>query len=295
MKAVLLVNYGGPNSPEEVKQYLKNIFMDQQIIPMQFFFRKIFATIISNYRKNYSKKQYDKIGYGRLLEMTERQAQKLEEFSGIKTYIGMMYSPPFIKDTVEKMKKDGIKKFTVIPLFPQYSITTTYSVYKMLEACNKDNNFKFVRSFCENEAFIDSFVEKINIELEKFEKTPTMIFSAHGVPDNPLDPYKYEVKLTVEKIMSRFKGYEYLISFQSKVGPMKWLMPNTIDVVAQYAKTHRYLLMVPVSFVADNLETLYELHILNKEVAIHNGAVQYFVASCPNDSDLFIKALVELI
>lgn len=295
MKGVLLINYGGPNGPLDVKEYLKNIFMDQAVLPLHRHLRKIFAVILSNYRKNYSTKQYEKIGYGKLLEITKKQAEKLEEISGFKTYIGMMYFTPYIHEAVKAAKNDGITHITAIPLFPQYSITTSYSAYLMLMNSAGDMKIKFVRSFPENEKFIESFIDNINEELAKFSKKPFLIFSAHGVPDNEVDTYKYEVILTVSKIMEKLGSFEYITSFQSKVGPLKWLEPNTIDVVREISKSHGYLLLIPVSFVSDNLETLYELGILNREVAMNNGAKEYRVVKCPNDSEKFISGLKDLI
>lgn len=319
---ILLLNLGAPTTLNDIRPFLKSLFSDRDLFP--WFFRKFLAPPIAWARSIQDRPQYLAIGGGSpLLAITQTQAERLKELLPkeleVQTYIGMRYSPPTIGEALKKAAEDGIESLVVLPLYPQYSITTTLSSLKEIERQKVRLGFQpkasfVISSYPAQEDFIDAHRQRI---AEAFQAMGSpdperfaLVFSAHGVPMSFVkkgDPYPGEVRLTMEAILRalREKGpldgaflerSQIKLSFQSKVGPVRWLTPSSLETVKELG--HRgvqSLLVVPVSFVSDHMETLYELHIQLKEEALQAGIRNFVVAQGLNNSPSFIRALSKLV
>ena len=314
---VVLFNLGGPDSLDAVKPFLFNLFNDPDIInfPLSFLFRKRLAKLISEKRSPKIIEQYKQIGgKSPLLELSQKQALALEaelnRSINCKVYLAMRYWHPFTEETMEQMQNDGIDKIIFLPLYPQYSVSTTRSSKnewdKVIENFPKIKKIKsaLINNYHDFPAYIDSIVDGINKTLQKFPESErnnvVLLFSSHGTPIKLVkqgDPYKGQIECSVKCVMERGKfSQKHYLSFQSKVGPQKWIEPKTPDMIEKLANEgEKYLLVIPIAFVSDHLETLFEIGIEFCHLAKEKGIVQFEVMQGLNDSPLFIKALKELV
>lgn len=309
--AVILFNLGGPDSLDAVEPFLYNLFQDPDIfkIPIG---QKLFAKLISHFRAPKVVEEYKLIGgKSPIGEWTEIQRSKLQNklrISGfeIDVYIAMRYWKPFTKEVVEKIEKENYSKIILLPLYPHYSITTTGSSFNEWNRHYKGDKEKliYINNYYLNEKYIASINQRIDETISKFPESAKdkihIIFSAHGTPVSLVkkgDPYSHQIKETVEAIMkSKNYSYPHHLCFQSKVGPMKWLEPATVQMIEELAKEgHKNLLIVPISFVSDHIETLFELDIEYRHVADKVGIENYYVMKGLNDSELFIDALADVV
>ncbi len=322
---IILLNLGGPDSIKNVEKFLYNLFSDPDIFkfPLSSLTQKFFARLISKFRTKKVTKYYLQIG-GRspILSYTLLQAKSLEKklssYLNAKVYIGMRYWHPMIDEAVERALKDNVNTIILLPLYPQYSITTTGSslneFYRIAKRLNlQDKRIIEIKSYPDDELYIKAMVERIEEAMQNFNdddlKSFVMIFSAHSVPIKFIqngDPYFDETMKSYNAIVNYLRtksdkkeiyaNIRTEICFQSKVGPLKWLEPSTIDTVKKLANEGiENMLLVPLSFVSDNIETLYELGIFVKEIAIKSGVKKYIVAEALNDSETFIEALKNII
>ena len=316
MKAgVLLFNLGGPETLRDVKPFLYRLFSDPEIIRIKWGpARKLLAYTIATLRRKTSEGYYRQIGGGSpLRRLTEEQACALAaEFKtrgkDVETFVGMCTWHPFLREAVERVEKSGVDSLVILPLFPQYSVTTTGSGFAVLRnLIDNRPSFKrldvqWVRSWADHPSYIESFEQATRRELAKF-KNPAgvhILFSAHSIPVRYVregDPYLDQTKKSVELIMDRLgRQNPYQLSFQSKIGPVKWLEPFTNDVIKQLGKEGvKDVLVVPISFVSEHVETLYELDILFKKVAEEAGVANFRRVPTPNSDPVFIRALAEIV
>jgi ferrochelatase len=312
---VVLLNLGGPDSLEAVEPFLYNLFSDPDIIdfPGSFLFRKRLAKLISTRRSPGVIKQYSEIGgKSPIKDHTLRQAalleEKLNENISAKVFVAMRYWRPFTEDALDAIEREGINRVILLPLYPQFSkATTTSSVKeweKQLKRRTMDLESTLIESYFEHPPYIDAFVERINEGLERFPEERrgdvNILFSAHGTPMKLVrqgDPYSGHIKKTIEAIVARGGlAQTHTLCYQSKVGPLKWLTPSTPDTIAELAsKGVKDMLLVPVAFASDHLETLFELGIEYRRQAKERGVVQYEVTEGLNDSPKFIEALASLV
>ena len=312
---VVLLNLGGPDSLEAVEPFLFNLFSDPDIIdfPLSFLFRKRLAKMISTRRSRGVIEQYREIGgKSPLKDHTLQQASLLEEKLNksvpSKVYVAMRYWRPFTEEAIEAIERDGIKRVILLPLYPQFSkATTTSSVKeweKQVKVRGKNLKHTLIESYHEHPTYIDAFVERIEHGLERFPSERRdgvkILFSAHGTPMKLVrqgDPYSQQIKETVKMIMGRGRFKQsHRLCYQSKVGPLKWLEPSTPNTIAELAaKGVKDMLLVPVAFASDHLETLFELGIEYRRQAMEKGVEQYEVTEGLNDSPKFIDALAELV
>jgi ferrochelatase len=313
--AVVLLNLGGPDSLEAVEPFLFNLFSDPDIIdfPLSFLFRKRLAKLISTKRSPRVIEQYKKIGgKSPLKDHTLRQAALLEERLNqkmpVRVFAAMRYWHPSTDEAIDAVVGEGIGKVILLPLYPQYSKATTTSSVEEWERRVAARGLKLetqvIESYYEFPNYIDAIVERINEGIERFpaERRGNMhiVFSAHGTPMKLVkqgDPYSDHIKKTVAAVMER-GGYSqpHDLCYQSKVGPMKWLTPSTPDTVKRLASEGvTDLLIVPIAFTSDHLETLFELGIEYRHVAKLAGVKQYEVMTGLNDSPIFIDALARLV
>ena len=313
---VVLLNLGGPDSPEAVEPFLFNLFSDPDIIdfPLSFLFRKKLAKAISTRRATGIIKQYNKIGgKSPIREYTEQQASLLEaelNRRGVeaRVYVAMRYWNPSTGDAIAAIESDGVERIILLPLYPQYSKATTLSSMKEWEKevgqRGLDLPAELVESYFDYQPYIDAFVERVQQGLERFpeerRKNVNILFSAHGTPMKLVrqgDPYSRQIAKTIEEIMLRGEFTQpHHLCYQSKVGPLKWLEPSTPDMIHKLAGGGvEDMLLVPVAFASDHLETLFELGIEYRREAMEAGVRQYEVTEGLNESPKFIDALARLV
>jgi ferrochelatase len=328
---VILLNLGGPDSLEAIKPFLFNLFSDREIIRLgPSFLQRPLARLISSLRSNKTAGYYRLIGgKSPILDITRAQAKALEEALNMdppppsllhrgkgmtevkcKVYVGMRYWHPFIEDVVQDMHRDGIRKVIALSLYPQYSVTTSgSSISKFREAASAlSMETSCVSSWHTHPLYIDALVAVIDKGLESFSDAPSadrtesfrnvpVLFSAHSLPQKIIDegdPYEKQTRETIEEISKRIP-IRWHLSYQSKSGPVKWLEPSTEDMLRELAaRGAKNILVVPISFVSDHIETLYEIDILYKQMADGLGMTLRRTASL-NIHPVFINALKDIV
>ena len=315
--AVVLFNLGGPDSLDSVKPFLFNLFYDKYIITLPSILRFFIAKLISSRREKTAREIYSNTGgKSPILEETLFQKEALSqellknEDANFEIFICMRHWHPMTKEVVKDIEKYDPEEIIILPLYPQFSTTTTAS---SLEEFNNNLNKDFlkkikVKTICcypIDEDFIDSHVKLIEEKLENNSDLSNfrMLFSAHGLPEKIVksgDPYQWQIEETVSKIItklklnSKFKNIDYKITYQSRVGPLKWLEPNTEDEIKIAGSIKKSLIIVPVAFVSEHVETLVELDIEYREIA-SNLNIEYIRIPTLSTKELFIKSLVNMI
>lgn len=308
--AVVLFNLGGPDSLEAIKPFLFNLFSDRDIfkIPVG---QKIFAKIMSVFRAPSVKEKYKRIGgkspindWTRLQQsMLQQELQKL--VPGIEVYAAMRYWHPTIRDIADKVTEKAFDKVVLLPLYPHYSITTTGSSFNEWKRVYKGEAEKltYVYDYFDNQRYINALNERIDETILRFPENVRddiqLLFSAHGLPESIAkqgDPYPKQIDKTVACVMkARNFSHGYHLCFQSKVGPAKWLKPSIDEMIRGLAaKRKKQLLVIPISFVSDHIETLFELDIEYRMVADEANIENYMVMKGLNNSKTFVAALKEL-
>ncbi|MFX4153627.1 ferrochelatase [Aliarcobacter butzleri] len=303
-KALVLLNMGGARDKSELKMFLTNMFNDENILTIKnAFIRKMVASFITNSRLESAWKNYEKIGnHSPINPLTEQLVNKCnDKIENYKTYQVMRYTPPFAKEIISQMKKDGIKEVLLLPLYPQYSTTTTKSSLEdFIKFAKNSFSISSIETFYKNDKFNECIVNEILNNVED-ETSYNLVFSAHGLPQKIVDagdPYekqmKEHVKILSEKLQKRGKIFKSInLAYQSKVGPLKWLEPSLENMLKNFKNEN--VIIYPLSFIVDNSETVFELDIEYKEIAHEIGIKEYKVCSCVNDSDEFIEAIKDII
>ena len=303
-KALVLLNMGGARNKAELKMFLTNMFNDKNIITVKSsLLRKVIATFIVSSRLDSAWQNYEKIGNeSPINKLTEKLIQKAnEKIEDFTTYQIMRYTPPFAKDVINQMKKDGIKEVLLLPLYPQYSTTTTKSSFEDFMYFAKGNfKVQIIETFYRNEIFNECILDEI------ISKTPNpseynLIFSAHGLPQKIVDagdPYEIQmnehVKILSDKLREKGINFKSInLAYQSKVGPLKWLDPSLEEMLKNFKDQN--VIIYPIAFIIDNSETDFELDIEYREIAHELGIKDYKVCKCVNDSDGFIEAIKDII
>lgn len=235
--------------------------------------------------------------------MLQQELQKT--VSSVKVYTAMRYWHPTIEDAAQKISEKTFDKIALLPLYPHYSITTTGSSFNEWRRVYKGGmgRLTYIYDYFDNPKYIAALNERIDEAIIRFPKDVRddiqIVFSAHGIPESLVkkgDPYPKQIKETVECVMkARNFSHEYHLCFQSKVGPAKWLEPSTDKMIrALGVKRKRQLLVVPISFVSDHIETLFELDVEYRIIANQLNIENYIVMKGLNDSKTFVAALKEL-
>lgn len=310
--ALILLNMGGPDSLAAVEPFLYNLFSDRELIqlPAGALLQKPFARLISYFRAKKVVENYRTIGgKSPLLEWTQKQsvgtAQKLG--SRFKPYVVMRYWHPRAEQVLAEIKAEGIETAVVLSMYPHYTGATTGSsindfkrttakVYPELEC-------QFIEEWYDWPNYLDALANRINAGLDKFHDLMRdevqILFSAHALPQKFIDrgdPYRHQVEATVQGVMQRVGSYDWSIAYQSRSGPVKWMEPGTEEVLHELAESgHRAVLMVPISFVSDHIETLEEIDIQYHNLATSLGLVNFCRAPSLNDGEDFLDALAELV
>ncbi|MDD2508130.1 ferrochelatase [Aliarcobacter skirrowii] len=303
-KALVLLNMGGARSKDELKMFLTNMFNDENILTVKSaLLRKMIAFFIVTKRLNSAWKNYEEIGNASPINpLTEKLVEKCnEKIDGYRTYQVMRYTPPFAKDVVEKLKEDGISEVFLLPLYPQYSTTTTKSSMEdFLKYAKNSFKIKSINDFYKNDKFNNCIVNEIERNMQEGVKY-NLIFSAHGLPQKIVDngdPYQKQMIEHVEILSKKLKekniDFKSInLAYQSKVGPLKWLEPSLEDMLKNFENDN--VIIYPLSFIVDNSETDFELDIEYREVADEIGILEYKVCKCVNDGDDFIEAIKDII
>ncbi|KAF5459287.1 hypothetical protein F2P56_023246 [Juglans regia] len=294
---VLLLNLGGPETLEDVQPFLFNLFADPDIIRLPRLFRFLqrpLAQFISVLRAPKSREGYASIGGGSpLRRITDAQAEELRNFLWEKNvpadvYVGMRYWHPFTEEAIEQIKRDGITKLVVLPLYPQFSISTSGSSLRLLESIFREDEYlvnmqhTVIPSWYQRKGYIKAMADLIEKELRNFDclEQVMIFFSAHGVPlayvEEAGDPYKAEMEECVDLIMEELETRKITnactLAYQSRVGPVEWLKPYTDETIIELGqKGVKSLLAVPISFVSEHIETLEEIDVEYKELALKSG------------------------
>lgn len=313
---VLLLNLGGPEKLDDVRPFLYNLFSDPEIIrlPMKWM-QKPLAWLISTLRAKKSQDNYLEIGGGSpLRNITETQATALktsltEKIEDIKIYIGMRYWHPFTEEAIAEIQQDKIEKLVILPLYPQFSISTSGSSFRVLEEMwnqepqLKEIDYTLIPSWYNHKGYLQAMADLIAQELAQFENRDQVhiFFSAHGVPVSYVqeagDPYQKEIEECTRLIMETLNtNNPHTLAYQSRVGPVEWLQPYTEEALKDLGeKGIKDLLVVPISFVSEHIETLQEIDIEYREIAEESGISNFQRVPALNTHPLFINALKELV
>lgn len=305
-KALVLLNMGGARNKDELKMFLTNMFNDKNIITVKNpLIRKMIAFFITTTRLNSAWKNYEEIGNeSPINKLTEKLVDKCnEKIEDYKTYQVMRYTPPFANDVITKMLEDGINEIVLLPLYPQYSTTTTKSsIEDFIDYLpyTFGKKIRYIETFYKNDKFNDCIIEEIGRNTQNPSEY-NLIFSAHGLPQKIVDagdPYEIQmnehVKILSDKLQEKGMDFKSVnLAYQSKVGPMKWLDPSLEDMLKNFKG--QKVIIYPIAFIVDNSETDFELDIEYREIAHELGIEDYKVCKCVNDSDGFIEAIKDII
>lgn len=307
--AVLLLQMGGPDSLEAVEPFLRNLFSDRDIIRIgPSVLQPLVARLIAHRRSKSVSEHYRRIGGGSPLRaLTEQQAAELEKVlgNGYRCFVAMRYWRPDTAQALESIAREGINRIVALSLYPHYSRATSGSSFNELERLRALSPHCFemrqVRQFYDHPLYIDSLCDRIGRALAAFphQDGVQLLFTAHGLPQSFIDagdPYLDQIQATVALVMERFGGVRHHLAFQSRAGPVKWLEPSTEDKIGELAREGtRQLLLVPISFVSDHIETLYEIDIQYRQEAQKRGIVDFRRVESLNSSPLFIDCLADLV
>ncbi|OHD93730.1 MAG: ferrochelatase [Sulfurimonas sp. GWF2_37_8] len=308
-EAIVLLNMGGPNNLEEVEMFLTNMFHDKNILTMKSsLLRNFIATMITFSRTESSQEIYRKIGgKSPLVGLTKQLVAKLQRRVGEDVLVDfvMRYTPPFAPEIIEKLNAAEVEKIYLIPLYPQYSTTTTKSSLEDFEEAYHKVGANAVlvetKHFFQNVTYNKAVIQSIkNAMIEAKYEDFDLIFSAHGLPQKIVDAgdvYERHINKHVEILREMLEEegmffHETHLAYQSKVGPLAWLKPSLEEKLVSVR--NRGVIIFPLAFTLDNSETDYELDMEYREKAHELGLKEYRVCRCPNDSDLFVDALCEI-
>lgn len=303
MTGVLLVNMGGAESPKEMKTFLSRMFKDPNILPFGNFGRNLLGFIISTTRYKKSWKKYQSIGGTPIIKATKKTKQLLQNSLGSNYLVEMAfsYSHPLISESLYNIINKNIKNIVVVPLYPQSSFSTTTSVEnEVKKVAEKENlNIRFINEFYKNELFIDFWSNLIRNHInEKRYKRPFILFSAHSIPEYMVgkgDTYPQAIWNSANLISSNL-GLNFDQAFQSGMRG-KWIGPDIfVRLKEMFADGKDEIVIIPISFVNENLETLYDidkiiLPFATKELGIKNISR----VNIPEGDENFIKLLNHLI
>ena len=313
---VLLLNLGGPDKLEDVGPFLFNLFADPEIIRIPFpALQRPLAWLISSRRTKISQENYRQIGGGSpLRQITEAQAEALgEQLAALgqpaSVYIGMRYWHPFTEEAIASIKRDQIDHLVILPLYPQFSISTSGSSFRLLQKMwledpkLKHIEYTVIPSWYKQPGYLQAMAQLIAKELDTFENPDSVhiFFSAHGVPKNYVeeagDPYQQEIEECTALIMQTLnRPNAHTLAYQSRVGPVEWLQPYTEDAIKELgAKEVKDLVVVPISFVSEHIETMQEIDIEYREIAEEAGIHNFRRVPALNTNPIFIQGMANLV
>jgi len=315
-KAVVLLQLGGPDSLSSVQPFLYNLFCDPDIIdlPGAFLFRKPLASFIAKRRATKVAENYRKIG-GRspILKLTIRQAAALQlelhKVMDVRVLVAMRYWHPMTEEVVDQVLKEKIDDVILLPLYPQYSKSTSgSSVNEWNRALRRRSTsgptVKIVEEYCEHPKYISALIRNIGIALRRVPQGDRakvhLVFSAHGTPMRLVregDPYQQQIMRTYNAVVREGNfGLMHHLCYQSKVGPQKWLEPSLTETIERLGATGvSHVIVIPIAFVSDHSETLYEINMEVRRHALEHGITYYDMMPALHTAPPFIEALADVV
>jgi ferrochelatase len=312
---VVLFQLGGPDTPDAIEPFLYNLFCDPDIInfPGAWLARKPLAWWIAHRRARVVAEHYAAIGgHSPIRLLTERQARALEHalapICDAKCFVAMRYWHPLTREAVAAVRAAPLDDLVLLPMYPQYSFATTVSsmkewtrVYRPA-ASAAPPAVHTIKDFYSHPLYIQALTERIDATLRHFAD-PTdlhLVFSAHGLPISLVergDPYPQQVEETVRLVLARGQWpYHHTLCYQSRVGRQRWLAPSLDETIERLAREgKKKLLLIPISFVTEHIETLHEINIEAREEATHLGVEQFQMMPALGDSPTFISALADIV
>lgn len=309
--AIVLFNLGGPDTLPAVKPFLFNLFSDPAIIRLPQPFRYLIARLISGKREKTAQDIYTQLGGGSpILPNTKAQAQALEnqltDIGYVRCFIAMRYWHPFVEETIQDVIKFAPDEIVLLPLYPQFSTTTTDSSLKswskVAQKLGVNIPTKMVCCYPQEAGFIDALASSVlsAYEIAKTHGLPRILFSAHGLPEKIVkggDPYQWQCEQTLKALVQKLNipNLDYAICYQSRVGPMKWIGPSTDQEILRAGATKTPLIVVPIAFVSEHSETLVEIDIEYRHLAIQNAVPYYAYVPTVSIDPKFISGLANLV
>ena len=306
--AVVLFNLGGPDGPKAVRPFLYNLFKDPAIIGAPAFVRYPLAALISTTREKSAQANYALMGGGSpILPETKAQADALQTRLStlrpgdeVKTFIAMRYWKPFTKETAAEVAAFAPDEVVLLPLYPQFSTTTSGSSLKVWnETYNGTGRSRTICCYPVSDGVITAHVNRIRSTWEAAGKPGNvrLLFSAHGLPEKIIeagDPYQAQIEATAAAIAARLPEFsDWRVSYQSRVGPLKWIGPSTEAEIRKAGEETIGLLIDPIAFVSEHIETLVELDHEYGELAAEVGCSPYLRAPALGTEPAFIGALAQ--
>ena len=306
--AVILFNLGGPDGPDAVRPFLRNLFRDPAIIRAPGLVREALALLISTTRAKGARANYAKMGGGSpLLPETEKQAAALKAMldaeladTEIRVWPAMRYWHPFTHDVAGEVAAWAPDECVLLPLYPQFSTTTTASSLKAW----RDAGGPETRTVCcypTEPALLDAHAALIRKTWERSGRPDNLriLFSAHGLPKKVIedgDPYQWQVEATVAGVMQQLPEFDdHQVCYQSRVGPLEWIGPSTEDAIRAAAADGCDILLVPIAFVSEHIETLVELDEEYAEIAAELGVARYIRVPALGSDPVFIESLATMV
>lgn len=312
--AVVLLNLGGPDRLDAVQPFLFNLFNDPAIIGLPQPVRWMLAQVISRRRAPVASEIYEEIGGSSpLLPNTEAQAAALGVdlntrglAQEVRCFIAMRYWHPMTEQTAEAVKAWKPDRIFLLPLYPQYSSTTTASSvrewHRRAGQVGLTAPTTIVCCYPALDGFVSVLAEQIREALAKIDasRTPRVLFSAHGLPEKVVtagDPYQFQVEQTAAAVVEKLAGatFDWTVCYQSRVGPLEWIKPYTEDEIRRAGKDYVPLIVVPIAFVSEHSETLVELDIEYRDLAREVGVPDYVRLPTVGSAAPFIASLGELV
>ena len=309
--AVVLINMGGPESESEIKEFIRSLLGDPFVTGMPGLMRSFLSWMVSTTRAPRVAEHYRMIGgKSPLREWTRKQAEKAQsllkpELPQIDVCDAYSYSEPRIDDKLAELADQNYERIVAVPMYPQFARSTLGRVYFDLALASKKHGLKgklsTIPPFYDHPDYIQAKVARLEKALAGIDlsKPYHVLFSAHALPQSHIakgDPYGQQIDRTVMSILDRHPLDNYTVCFQSKIGPVKWMQPSTIDSVRKVALDGvKQVVVMPVGFVCDHLETLFELDIELREIAEKTGIDKFVRAEVFNDGDDFIELIGKLV
>jgi ferrochelatase len=316
--AVIMFQLGGPDSQAAVEPFLYNLFCDPDIInfPGAFLARKALAKLISTTRSKVVGQHYAEIGGGSpIRRLTGQQARALQEtlrpHLNARTIVAMRYWHPDTAEAVAALESEPYDELVLLPLYPHYSFATTRSslrewdrqyLPKFKAKSGSKPLVKLIDHFYDHPDYVAAVVERINSVLQEVPDPENvyLVFSAHGLPMTLVekgDPYPKHIEQTVQ-LVRQLGAWQnpHVLCYQSKVGPQKWLQPSLTGTIERLAKSGvKRMLVIPIAFLTEHIETLHEINIEARAEAEHLGVKDFYLMPALNDSPLLIRALADLV
>ncbi|MBV8937582.1 MAG: ferrochelatase [Alphaproteobacteria bacterium] len=308
--AVVLMNLGGPDRLEAVQPFLFNLFSDPAILRLPAPFRLPLAHIISRRRAPIAREIYRRLGGGSpLVANTEAQARALEAVLGpqYRCFVAMRYWHPTSEATAAEVADWGADQIVCLPLYPQFSTTTTASSLAAWRAATAkqglDRPLRSVCCFHSDNGFVEALAGLIRPVLDlavDHRRPPRLLLTAHGLPKRIVmsgDPYQNQVETTAASVIAALNrpGLDWTTCYQSRVGPLEWISPSTDSEIRRAGKDETPVVIAPISFVSEHSETLVELDIDYRDLAAVSGVPAYHRVPTVGTEPGFIRSLAALV